>query len=75
MRGAERSKGYPQLVLFRLDRRSILQCHLNKSASFIFGPFVVGANQSEEIALDPVGDHFQNVGQMLALRGSDAVSN
>src|SRR3970040_1718599 len=68
MRGAERSKGYAQFVLCRLDRRSILQCHLNKSASFIFDPFVVGANQSEEITLDLVGDHFQNVGQMLALR-------
>ena len=68
MRGAERSKGYPQFVLRWLDRRSILQCHLNKSASFIFDPFVVGANQSEEITLDLVGNHFQNVGQMLALR-------
>jgi hypothetical protein len=57
------------LVISGLDVRRILERHLNESASFIFNPFAVGANQLNQITLYLVGDHFQDVGQMLALGG------
>jgi hypothetical protein len=54
------------LVISGLDVRRILQRHLNESASFIFNPFVVGANQLKQITLHLVRNHSQDVSQVLA---------
>ncbi len=57
---------YSKLVISGLGIRRILERHLNESASFIFNPFVVGANQLNQITLHLVRDHLQDVGQVLA---------
>jgi hypothetical protein len=55
------------LVIHRLPVGRILRCRLNENAPFILKPLVVGANQLNQIIFYLIGDHFQDIGQVLAL--------
>src|SRR5207244_6381560 len=45
------------------------ECGLHESPSFVVGTVIVRGNSADEIALDLVRDHLEDVGQVLALSG------
>jgi hypothetical protein len=58
-----------ELIFGRFEIGSILYGSLNKRASFFLHPFVVRVDQLQQITLDLIGDHFQDIGEVLAFGG------
>lgn len=69
MSRTERSQRDAQLILRGFDLSRIVQDRLNQRAAFLFDSFVVRADQLQQITLDLLGDHFQDIGEVLAFGG------
>ena len=69
VRRAERGEGDAELAVGDVDVGGGAEELVEEGAALVVGAGVVRAEQGEEVALGLVGDHLDEVGEVLALGG------
>ena len=69
MREAQRRQGDPQLIFRDVDIGGSGKEFMQECSTFLRGSPIVRAQEGKQIALGLVGEHLDQVGQMLALAG------
>jgi hypothetical protein len=69
MRRAQRRQGDLQLILCDVDVAADGEQFMQERSAFLLGPRVMGVQEVQQIALGLIGEHLDDVGQMLSLGG------